>query len=241
MHHSIALLSLASLTTANVGVDWSFPSLASGKGLKDVSFGFNMAKAPHTAGFYFAQQYNFVGHSDVGYTGVQPRPDNSGGPLIHAVFSSFINGTTTSSPTCTQGADGGPGVSCALDFNGDYSHTYNCVIENTSGSTWRGTIVDASTGDSHVIGEYTLPMASAGIQGSQMGFVEYYPFNGDPGHQCSSLPATEISFFNPTSKTSGAGDGKLAKPQPYGDCGTESNFQEKDVTNGFNVKVGFAQ
>ena len=158
MKSSIQLLAglapLMSVAQGLVGVTWEFPNDNSG-GLQDVTFGFNMASADHESGYYFAQQFNFEGVKQVGYTGIQPREDKNGKSIVHSVFSSFIPGTSTSSSTCHGGADGGPGVSCAFEFEGDYSHTYNCVIENVGGTTWRGTIVDTVTGTSHVIGEYT--------------------------------------------------------------------------------------
>lgn len=45
--------------------------------------------------------------------GLQPRPDKNGKQRLHAAFSSFIAGTTSKDTQCSDGADGGAGVSCA--------------------------------------------------------------------------------------------------------------------------------
>ncbi|KAG0033534.1 hypothetical protein BGZ82_006075 [Podila clonocystis] len=162
-----------SLAFALIGNDWAFDKAPS-DGPSDITFSFNMAKAPHKSGFYFAQQFNFHNVAKVGYTGLQPREDKNGASIVHAAFSSFQGGTTTKHPNCYVGADGGPGVSCAVDYAGDYSHTYNLVVENTEGTTWRGTLVDTVTRTSTVVGEWTLPSGAGKIVNGQFGFVEYY-------------------------------------------------------------------
>lgn len=196
---AVLALCMYPLAFAFVGNDWAFDS-APLDGLNDITFPFNMAKAPHKSGFYFAQQFSFNNVTIIGYTGLQPREDKNGASIVHAAFSSFQGGTTTKHPNCYLGADNGPGVSCAVDINGDYSHTYNLVVENTEGTTWRGTMVDTVTGNATVVGEWTLPEGARKIVNGQVGFVEYYTWNGQRSHTCESLPFTEAIFYNPTSK-----------------------------------------
>ncbi|KAK2616314.1 hypothetical protein QQS21_000748 [Conoideocrella luteorostrata] len=222
---------------ALVGNSWSFSGKPSG-GLKDVTFPFNMAGATHKSGYYYAQQFNFNGIPDVGYCGIQNRPNKNGRSIVHAVFSSFQKGATTKDSNCHTGADGGPGVSCAVDFEGDYSATYNIVVENVSGTTWKGTAVNTATGKSTHIGTYSLPSAAGGIKSSQVGFVEYFPWNSG-SHQCSQLPKTEVTMYKPTSKTSGAGTGSIGKPYEYGDCKGKVKFSTSQVSGGYKIDVGF--
>ncbi|KAM4059850.1 hypothetical protein HRG_002527 [Hirsutella rhossiliensis] len=94
---------------------WSFDQFIA-DGLEQVSFPMNMANANHDDGFYFAQQFNFEDITDIGYIGLQPRKDNNSVSMIHAAFSSFQNGTTTSNKNCTEGADGGPGGSGFVEY-----------------------------------------------------------------------------------------------------------------------------
>lgn len=222
---------------ALVGNSWSFSGSPSG-GLKDITFPFNMAGASHTSGYYFAQQYNFQNVENVGYCGIQNRENSGGKSVVHAVFSSFQAGTTSDDANCHDGADGGSGVSCAVEINGDYSSTYNLVIENTSGTTWTGTIVDTSTGAKTRVGTYTLPSGAGGIKSSQVGFVEYYPWNSG-SHQCSDLPKTEVTMYDPTSNTSGAGSGTMGKPYEYGDCVGKVDYSASQVSGGYKIDVGF--
>ncbi|KAM3550631.1 hypothetical protein ARSEF4850_008251 [Beauveria asiatica] len=233
----------AKLGSATVGLDWSFPDAESGSNLiKDVTFPFDLSRAPQKEGFYFAQQFYFDSAQDCAYTGLQPRPSNASGSVIRAVFSSFIDGTTSNSPLCHVGADGGPGVSCAVEFNGDYSHKYECVAETTDGgNTWQGTVVNTDTGAWHSIGEWTLPKKAAGIKPRGVGFVEYYIYPHDRHNTeiCNALPTTEISFFSPSSNTNGASEGTLGKPYEYGVCERRSAFKTWGISDGYYVKTGF--
>ncbi|KAG0268172.1 hypothetical protein DFQ27_007403 [Actinomortierella ambigua] len=219
--------------------EWAF--VVPPTGLSDISFPFNVANAPHRRGFYFAQQFNFQNISSVCYTGLQPQVDDNGKSVIRGVFSSFQDGTTTSHPNCSPGADGGPGVSCGLIFPADYSHTFNMVVENTGGTTWRGSAVDTVTNVATEIGVWTLPSEAGGILGSQGGFIEYFLWNDGRSHDCSTLPFTEVTIFNPTSKTTGASGGTITSvyEQP-GDCVTMVNFSDTLVPGGHDIKVGFS-
>ncbi|GJJ74919.1 hypothetical protein EMPS_07277 [Entomortierella parvispora] len=227
-----------SLAFGLVGDNWSFKT-APADGLNDISFAFNMAKAPHKSGFYFAEQFNFKNVTDVGYTGLQPREDVNGKSVVHAAFSSFQAGTTTRHKNCHAGADGGPGVSCALDIPGDYNHTYSIEVRNIGRTTWRGTLTDTVTKKSFVIGEWTLPAGAGKIVNGQMGFVEYYIWDGQPAHTCESLPKTEVIFYNPTSRTKGASGGEITSVYEYGDCVGKAGFILKKLPDGYDIQVGF--
>jgi hypothetical protein len=229
-----------SLVFGLVGNDWNFTT-APDTGLSDITFPFNIAEAPHVSGFYFAQQFNFHGIPDVGYTGLQPREDDNGKSIVHAAFSSFQKGTTTNHPNCHTGADGGPGVSCAVDIDGPYCHTYNLVVENIGGTTWRGTLVDSVTKAATEIGNWTLPAEAGLIVNGQLGFVEYYNWNDGKTHNCTDLPETKAIFYNPTS-TSASG-GSITSVYEYGDCKGKSGFslEKLDDDEGYDIEVGFDQ
>ncbi|KAI9934479.1 hypothetical protein ASPWEDRAFT_30859 [Aspergillus wentii DTO 134E9] len=230
--------SLLPLTEALVGLQWSVANVSS-SGLQNITFPISIANAPHKAGFYFAQQFAFNGVSDVGYTGLQPRPDKDGSSIIHAVFSSFIPGSTSTDNNCHNGADGGAGVSCAVEIPATYAHKYNLVVENTAETTWTGTLVDTVTGVATHIGAYALPSGTGGIKGSQGGFVEYYPWNSQSSHKCGSLPRTVATFGEPSTGTPGAGSPSLFKPYEYGDCTGQVKFGVRTTDDGYEVTVGF--
>lgn len=227
---------LPTLTVGLVGISWGVSNVPA-SGLRDITFPFSIANSPHRSGYYFAQQFNFKGQSDVGYTGLQPRPDSGGRPIIHGVFSSFIAGTTTNDVLCHTGADGGPGVSCSVDFSGPYANTYNIEVRNDQGTTWSGTAVDTVTGRRIHIGSFTLPAGTQGIQGSQLGFVEYYPWNSGT-HTCGSLPFTSMVFGVPKTLTAGA-VGSLGNAFEYGDCVGKVAFNTQRNQQGVQVRVGF--
>ncbi|KAJ6131638.1 hypothetical protein N7523_001344 [Penicillium sp. IBT 18751x] len=229
------LSSIFQATEALVGIDWKVTDVSS-TGLKDITFPISMPNAPHVSGYYFAQQFNFVGLNDVGYTGLQPRKDSGSSSVVHAVFSSFIAGTTSSDSNCSEGADGGAGISCSVEVESTYADGYLLQIQNTEGTTWTGTLVDAVTGKQTHIGSYTLPAGSQGIQGSQGGFVEYYPWNSGT-HTCDELPKTEVLFGIPT--TSSGNAGSLGNAYEYGDCVGKVDFNSVRTSSGVDVTVGF--
>ncbi|CAI7571333.1 unnamed protein product [Penicillium manginii] len=208
------LTTLLQTTNALVGISWKVSNGPS-NGLKDISFPIAMPNAAHKSGYYYAQQFSFAGQSDVGYTGLQPREDNGSNSVVHAVFSSFVAGTTSTDANCSDGADGGAGVSCAVEVSATYAHGYVLRVENTAGTTWTGTMVDAVDGTETHIGSYTLPSGSGGIQGSQ----------------------TDVTFGVPTSS---GGTGELGDAYEYGDCVGQVDFSTKRVDgDAVNVVVGF--
>ncbi|KAB8078511.1 hypothetical protein BDV29DRAFT_152624 [Aspergillus leporis] len=231
------LLPLLPLTEALVGLKWSASNVPS-RGLRDITFPISIANAPHEEGYYFAQQYSFNGVSGVGYTGLQPRPDVNNASIIHAVFSSFVPGSRTNDKHCHDGADGGAGVSCAIEIKASYAPMYHLVVKNTRGTTWTGTLVDTVSNKTTHIGTYTLPSGTGGIENTQLGFVEYYPWNAAGGHTCDSLPYTNATFGAPTSTQVGV-QAELDKPYEYGDCDGKVKFDVQEVGRGFEVSVGF--
>ncbi|KAG6068324.1 hypothetical protein E4U32_001108 [Claviceps aff. humidiphila group G2b] len=236
---SLSLMALAASQTAFalVGNDWEFSGNPSG-GLRDVTFPFKMNGAAHNEGYYFAQQFDFQGISEVGYCGIQNRPNARGKSIVHAVFSTFQGNSTTKDRNCHNGADDGPGVSCAVEFPGSYNAVYNIVVENVRGTTWKGTAINNSTGESFHIGSWTLPSTAGGIRSDQEGFVEYYLWPS--GHKCRDLPRTSVTMFNPYSKTPGAGTGRIRKPYEYGEeCVGKVAFSTQKVTNGYRIQCGF--
>ena len=221
-------------TSALVGWTWSVENTPD-DGLKDITFPMNIANTQHESGYYFAQQFNFVNINDVGYAGLQPREDNSNGSsIIHAAFSSFQAGTTSDDSNCSDGADGGPGVSCAVEFPGSYAHTYNVYVQNDEGTTWSGTVVDTVTSRKIHIGTYTLPSAAKGIKGSQLGFIEDYA-----GHDPADLPYTNVTVGVPSTSTEGA-TGKMDEPYEYGETEGKVDFDFVKLANGgYQMSCGF--
>lgn len=223
---------------ALVGIDWSVTNVPS-TGLTDITFPITIVEADHISGYYFAQQFNFVGTSDVGYTGLQPRPNRKRRPVIHGVFSSFIPGTKTTDKNCHSGADGGPGVSCSFEWNGVYGRKYNMEVKTTGGRKWVGTAVDTVTGARIHVGSFTLPTGISGIQHKQGGFIEWYPWNSAiPPNHCARLPYCQVIFGNPqTTRLGSVGTQTLA--HEYGDCVGKVAFSTARVARGVKANVGF--
>ncbi|KAG8409252.1 hypothetical protein J3458_019368 [Metarhizium acridum] len=184
--------------------------------------------------------FHFEGQSRGGYIGIQPRPDNSKGPVVHAAFSSFIPGTKTTDANCRGGADGGPGVSCAVQITGNPDNTYDLKVQNTGGTTWSGTMIDTVTGAETHIGSWTLPAGTKGLKGSWQGFVEWWPFNDrKKPPTCNLLKRTTVLFGPPRTSTAGAGAGSLGNPFEVFECKGKINYKAKRVGGNVEISVGF--
>ncbi|KAJ7144360.1 hypothetical protein C8R44DRAFT_837323 [Mycena epipterygia] len=235
----VSLIGLLPTAHALTGTDWSVTNVPS-TGLSDITFPLTIVQADHISGYYFAQQFGFVGLKDVGYTGLQPRPDSGGKPVIHGVFSSFVAGTISTHKNCNNGADGGAGVSCAFEWNGVYGRTYNLEVKSAGNRLWVGTAIDTVTGARIEIGSYTLPVGSGGIQSSQVGFVEWYPWNGgEPQNHCARLPYQKTIFGNPSTTNAGS-VGTQGLAYEYGDCVGQVAFHTSRVASGIVNDCGFS-
>ncbi|MEV0321377.1 hypothetical protein ACIBKX_34145 [Streptomyces sp. NPDC050658] len=223
----------AAVGGGNVLVNWSIPGTPSA-GLTNITFPITVNPATaHKAGTYFAQQYDFA--DAMGYTGLQPRENNGDTERLSARFSTFTAGASTSDPLCHEGADGGPGVTCAVDFDGVYGHRYDIKVERSGTDTWKGTATDTVTGKSTHLGAWTLPAGSGNLQGSQVGFVEYYA--GIPS--CAEMPRTDGVFGGPTSTDAGGLSGTTRASHEYSDCVGESDYHAEDDGSGTHVTRGF--
>ncbi|MCX5213328.1 hypothetical protein OG689_29375 [Kitasatospora sp. NBC_00240] len=221
----------------NVAIDWSIPDTPA-SGLTDITFPLTVnPDTAHQTGLYFAQEFGFKNTKKIGYTGLQPRPDSGGHERLHGVFSYFGAGVSSSDSNCSTGADGGDGVSCAVDFDGVYGHTYALKVARTGTDTWTGTATDTVTNASHHIGTYTVPADSGNLMGWYVGFVEYYL--GVPS--CSQLLRSDVVFGAPTSTNAGGPTGTSKAGKEYADCIGQAGYQATQVGNGTHVVRGSQQ
>ncbi|MER5302792.1 hypothetical protein ABT039_25470 [Streptomyces lasiicapitis] len=225
----------AAVGGGNVSIGWSIPNTPS-SGLSNITFPITVNQATaHKSGIYFAQQFGFTNAKDVGYTGLQPRANSGGKERLSARFSTFVAGASTNDANCHVGADGGPGVTCAVDFDAVYGHRYDIKVERTGADTWTGTARDTVTGAETHLGRYTLPSGSGNLRGSQGGFVEYYA--GIPS--CAEMPRSDAVFGGPTSTDAGGLEGTSRANYEYSDCVGQSNYRAENDGAGTHVTRGF--
>jgi hypothetical protein len=212
-------------------------------GINDITFPITIVEADHFSSYYFAQQFFFMGGPGVGYIGAQPRPDKEGKSVLHAAFSSFINGTNTTNMNCHPGADENTyGVSCAVDWNGTYRHMYDFeVAYNSTTKLWVGTVVDTVTHERIHIGSYKLPAGLEGLGYTEDGFVEWYPWNNkQPSQHCERLPYQKTIFGTPRTIHVGLiGTLELATESKESHCPSKVKFHTKRVAGGVEVSCGF--
>ncbi|WP_199100067.1 hypothetical protein [Dyella sp. ASV21] len=235
-----ALLTIAPVASAsqifggNAFFDWQIVS-APLSGLSDITFPETFgALTQRTSGTYVAYQFNFKGQPDVGYIGIQPRPDKNGRAKLHAAFSSFISGTmSTDAEHCTNGAEGGPGVSCSVEFDAVYGHTYALKVSRVSADTWTGTVTDTVTGATTRIGTYALPPGSGLLKPTQTGFLDYYSASSS---SCDSMQKIDVQLGLPTTSTGLMG--KMGVPYEYGACAGKAGFSAKALPGGYRIQRG---
>lgn len=232
----LAMGLLPALSNAQANWGWTIDNVPDA-GLTDITFPISVTGSDHEKHYYYAMQYPFLGVDGIGYTGLQPQADaDNGTAQIRGVFSTFISGSTTDDDQCSEGADGGPGISCGLVFEGDYSATYNLVIKNTGGTTWTGTAVNKKTSEQLHLGTYTLPSSAKGIKGGHMGFVEDY-LGVD---QCSEMIKGGTVVGKPFSDSTTNAKGGIDEPNASGTCsGQKANWSAKNGTDGWTMTLGF--
>ena len=233
---TFAIPQQASAAGGNVAIDWSIPGTPS-SGLTNVAFPITVNPATaHESGLYFAQEFGFKNSKEMGYTGLQPRPDSGGHERLHGVFSAFGAGISSSDSNCHAGADSGQGVSCSVDFDGVYGHTYALKVARSGTDTWTGIVTDTVTKTSHHIGTYTMPANSGNLMGWYGGFVEYYL--GVP--TCSQLLRTDVVFGGPTTTDGGGLTGTSTATKEYADCIGQADYHATQVGNGTHITRGTA-
>ncbi|PGH16676.1 hypothetical protein AJ79_01548 [Helicocarpus griseus UAMH5409] len=225
-----------SLSAAMTSFSWSF-SDAPKDGSRNVTFPITVLSAAHNKQWYFAQQYGFV-NGGMGYCGVQPQEDKNGRSQMRGVFSSFTEGTTTDDENCSDGADGGPGVSCGFVFDHDYSHTLDIVVSSEGNDKWVGTAVNTKTGKHVHIGSWTMPSGSGNIDlGGQAGFVERYLYNDED--KCDEIPRIEVHFHLP--QAGNAKNSSISSMKEYDFCKGKKNWDATEDANGdgWTISMGF--
>ncbi|KAJ7016385.1 hypothetical protein C8F04DRAFT_1281522 [Mycena alexandri] len=199
-----SVISLLPTAKALVGSSWTVTNVPS-TGLTDITFPLTIVEADHISGYYFAQQFAFINSGDVGYTGLQPRPNQNGKPVLQ--------GAPRRTATAPLGRTA-------------------VQVKRNGSSVWVGTAIGTVTGARVHIGSYTLPAGVGGIQSRQAGFVEWYPWNGgEPPNHCARLPYQKTLFGHPyTTHLGSVGTQSLA--YEYGDCVGQVAFKKKRLLIG---------
>ncbi|UUN30804.1 DUF3472 domain-containing protein [Streptomyces sp. FIT100] len=160
---------------------------APAEGLNDISYHVIVNQEP-TINMFFAQAFYFK-NGQVGYMGLQPRPD--GNDL--ALFSVFGSGASTTDPNCRAGADGGEGVSCSVRYPYQTGRQYRLKIQNVGGSKWEGIVYDTVTATTTHIGSWTVSSSAGKLKPNGTMFMEAWQSVAD----CNAVPKASAYFSNP--------------------------------------------
>ncbi|MFJ9690793.1 DUF3472 domain-containing protein [Kitasatospora sp. NPDC101183] len=132
------------------------------------------------------------------YSGIQPHPNGKAGVR----FSYFGSNATPDNPNCHGDADGGAGVTCAID-DLDYAAGRKYTIttrksESADAVTYTGTIKDLTSGKERTIGSWRLPQDFAGFSPNANAFIE--KFSGIS--TCADIPPVNVSYTGVTANGS---------------------------------------
>lgn len=156
------------------------------------SFHYTVAvDTPLASDYVYYAQYQLFEKGGAGYySGIQPHPDGTAGVR----FSLFGAGGVALSPECRSGADGGNGVTCAIDVPYSRGTAYSFDItkagSSSTATTWSGTITNDSTGVVTKMGSWSTPAAFGGLKSTTIGFIE--KFSGIK--TCADIPDVSVKY-----------------------------------------------
>lgn len=161
-------------------ISWSL-NQAPSSGVSELHFPMSFSVTPDERGLYFAYYTTLAGGSRP-YTGFQPKPPRvTGKHTFQAIFSSFNGAAKTEDSQCVYGADGGDGVSCAVQFDAELGHFYSnrltASLKENNLYHYSGDVYDDSTNEKIAhIGSFTIPSNSgAGLfKIKDGGFIEAF-------------------------------------------------------------------
>lgn len=179
-----------STTSATISWNWAISGVPK-EGIDHIVFPVSISDWPNRKEWYIANQFPVSGCS-IGYTGIQPisAANGLGGKKTgkaQLIFSSFDKNAKPEHKNCKYGADGGPGVSCAVLFENLHSGmNYDLhveVREEKDRYIYTGYLMDPdfflgiTGGYRNDIGAWSVPASKCGlIKTSQAGFLEEFKF-----------------------------------------------------------------
>ena len=134
-------------------------------------------------------------------------------------FSLFGAGGVPLSSECRSGADGGNGVTCAIDVPYSRGTAYSFDITKSGSSstatTWSGTITNDSTGVVTKMGSWSTPAAFGGLKSTTIGFIE--KFSGI--RTCGDIPDVSVKYSNVSFGNDNPSSGAKIWPSSNGGSG----------------------
>lgn len=174
-------------------LDVYYQELDKNSSRSEIIFPIEVHNASRNDGYYFAQ-YVVFDDGTGGYIGIQPRPDGK----AFVPFSFFGKNVKALTPDrCSDGADGGDGISCHRIIKIKFGKKYYMRIKQVSTPSpgmvaWAGYVSDAPGRKGIKIAAWEIP-ESAGKISYPIGFYEYYL----PVRSCQSLPPADVTFYQP--------------------------------------------
>jgi hypothetical protein len=211
-------------------------------GVGNVTFPMKLHHWGDEKDWYIAQQFRMGGCS-VGYTGIQPF-----GEGMQVIFSSFQKDTQVlNKEHCSDGADGGAGVSCSIRLPKNSVGSWYYLNVKEDNHVWTGVITDSKTGESTQIGKWQVPEKCKKVTSSESGFLEEFG-SSNTKVSCDKKPLLEFDVMAPL-----AYDAKgtllpstIGKAYDKGKCQGKMGFNSTDdktseVRNVLKIKNGFVK
>lgn len=165
---------------------------------------------------FWANQFS-IADGDGGYTGIQ----QSRGTEKRVIFSIWqaLGGTPGPGMECTSYSHEGSGISCGGAFAWTEGTNYKFRVEQrpavASGSVWRSTVINMTTGASNVIGEIVVPTSWNKLEYTLVQFVENYAQGSTQLSSCSAAAPNTAIFRRASADGASA---RWARTKTYGNC-----------------------
>nr|QKT21524.1 putative DUF3472 protein [Vesanto virus] len=167
------------------------------------------------------RQHYYAYYTPIGYTGFQPQSNGD----IRFVFSTFSRNTNPLASTCSPGADGGPGVSCAVRVSGISANEifYIKISRVGEDAVFQGQVLHGNK--QYLIGKYSFDDASMVDKPSSIatGFVENF-ISTNHMDSCCDCPKTDAVVFAPFSTDSDGAYGQEMFVGQYGSTCSANAF-----------------
>lgn len=209
-------------------------------GVGNITFPVKLYHWGNEKNWYIAQQFR-IGGCSVGYTGIQPF-----GEGMQVIFSSFQKGTQVlNKERCSDGADGGAGVSCSLRLPKNNIGSWYYLNVKEDNHVWIGVITDGTT--STEVGKWKVPENCKRVSSSESGFLEEFGSSNN-NVPCDKKPLLQFDLMAPLVYDSKGTllPSTIGKPYDKGKCEGKMgfNFTEdntSEVRKVLKIKNGFVK
>lgn len=179
----------ANLRPTNTYTDWRWPPTPHGYSRFD--WGLGPENDPTPDGYFWSHQFGLVG-GEAGYVGLQTLGAMPTGKI--AIFSIW-GAEASEGPEMAESFGGeGTGKTARIAYPWRPGSAYRLWLAASGPATWEAGVVDAASGDEHVIGRIRVPPRWGGLSDFSIMWTERY---SGPLGSCADIRHASARFTTP--------------------------------------------